>query len=351
MENSHIKYIKFENLDDILKIILRFTNNLEDTNIYDFIFRGQGTHKKWELLPSLLRDNEVLYNLNNFNAYNEIFKSEGYYGELLSLEYLLRILEVEQVQNTYNSISYDQTEAPTSEFLDKFIYEPFNSKINHIDDLNLFNEWPIKEIVPLIAYSQHIGIPSRMLDFSYDFSTALYFALKQAMLNDTFSKESCEVISLNKKILNDFELYDFEHNINFNIPNAKYNPNATLQSGILMYFTENDINGIYNTKINKEDYITRFIKNFKLFYSTLIKDDYENNNFKPIETFEDYIKKQKEKTVVIKIEIPPHLHFDLFKTLKEIRRSGKYLYHGSEGIKNEIQEYNLINYFTNKHLK
>jgi hypothetical protein len=42
-------------------------------------------------------------------------------------------------------------------------------------------EWPASEIWPLVATAQHHGVPTSLLDWSYDPNTACYFACKEAM--------------------------------------------------------------------------------------------------------------------------------------------------------------------------
>jgi hypothetical protein len=52
----------------------------------------------------------------------------------------------------------------------------FNDKKSEIKSLQCESKWIFDDLEELTALAQHYGIPTRMLDWTYDFDTALYFA-------------------------------------------------------------------------------------------------------------------------------------------------------------------------------
>ncbi len=68
---------------------------------------------------------------------------------------------------------------------------------NHI--FNVFREpaprnWPPPEVLSFMAFAQHSGIPTRLLDFTTDGYVAAYFAAKKALESEDFS--SCGSLSI-----------------------------------------------------------------------------------------------------------------------------------------------------------
>lgn len=158
---------------------------------------------------------------------------------------------------------------------------------------NTFNEWLPLEVLDFVAYARHAGLQTRMLDWTYDFWTAVYFAAS-GIIDEVREKISFEKkinyymdfddhsgiidevrknISLekNSNYYMDFddhmviwlfnlslwrELTDdkrprhpyglYKSNLHFITPDYHENANAYAQKGLLSYFT------LRKDKINKE---------------------------------------------------------------------------------------------------
>ncbi|MDA1128439.1 MAG: FRG domain-containing protein, partial [Chloroflexi bacterium] len=45
-----------------------------------------------------------------------------------------------------------------------------------VEPTELYDDWPSQEIWQILAVAQHHGVPTRLLDFSFDSNTAAFFA-------------------------------------------------------------------------------------------------------------------------------------------------------------------------------
>lgn len=60
--------------------------------------------------------------------------------------------------------------------------------------------WPESDFYEIISLAQHYGIPTRALDWSYDFKVALYFATEDILENNT---DDCVLWAFNYKLFED----------------------------------------------------------------------------------------------------------------------------------------------------
>ena len=86
---------------------------------------------------------------------------------------------------------------------------------NHLAYENKINElWPKPEFYEIISLAQHHGLPTRALDWSYDFKVALYFAVK-GILDE--NDEDCVLWAFNYKLVEYLFIFYFNSfkSINF----------------------------------------------------------------------------------------------------------------------------------------
>ena len=51
------------------------------------------------------------------------------------------------------------------------------------------SHWPDSDFYEVISLAQHYGIPTRALDWSYDYRAALYFAVKNILADDYLTND------------------------------------------------------------------------------------------------------------------------------------------------------------------
>lgn len=202
---KYIKKIEIESYNQLIEIIHGKTDFCEDLR-GKFVFRGMDNDAH-ELIPSSLRNNNKLNNYvdEDFKItlclfyekaveYGFIEEEEKYdnvkyftinkYNELLKTEYLNPV-------SSYDEVQFRKEIHVLMKFLDYGdkvglkipISQETRELIEH-DIKKRFKEesiWPDPEFYELISLAQHYGIPTRALDWSYDYNVSLYFTVKNLL--------------------------------------------------------------------------------------------------------------------------------------------------------------------------
>lgn len=219
-----------------------------------FVYRGQA--KDWELLPKAHRVEEKK-KIEEYSDYkkdtSEIFYISAEDNLLFEFYNLskrngLRVPTVPQYDFRH-SVSID-----TEDFIRARV-----------------KEWYPMNLVELAALAQHHGIPTRLIDWSFDVNSALYFAalkaIELALTNG--NKYISDYIVIWAFDLNNFDLFKSLNDPNdiplsFIVPNYYNNTNLNAQSGILSYLECKDLSRAkeitiepFDTRIEKLNNISR----------------------------------------------------------------------------------------------
>ena len=140
-----------------------------------FIFRGQ-SKESYELIPSAFRYSKDAQDEYNIDTLLKMVKEVSPDENDLDTELFQMLIEYALLQKFYRIANYSGLNVPC---IKDFI---FNANVKYIR--NKFKEpgfyWIHKDIVELAALAQHYGIPTRLLDWSFDIYVALYFAARGA---------------------------------------------------------------------------------------------------------------------------------------------------------------------------
>ena len=235
MISGSLKYIKdlhYQTADAFLRDISYGGELYNQLN--GCIFRGHYSDK-YELVPSLLRE-----------GVSKEYNSQG--G--LSDEYYLRFL---QLEDTLLIEEYLILERFFSTADERGLYIPDvsrlrNSLADSVDErfISKAEKWLPEEFWELAALAQHYGLPTRLLDWSYDIFTSLYFAtfpflyeprerVKDLLKNKVSEGvEKIELWALNYSYLSAFAVDNKVGDYRLKVIRPSYsgNPNLAAQRGL-----------------------------------------------------------------------------------------------------------------------
>jgi hypothetical protein len=148
-----------------------------------YIFRGERTEKFNKILPTSLRENEL--SIKNLYGYAKLpgmdvsdpqHKFESFYQSA----------ELNILMNFYRAANYKGLNLPDIHFFRKHSLEMFLS----IDILRneIGDKWLPDDFLELASLAQHYGLPTRLIDWSKDIYTSLYFASSGALHSQDDSK-------------------------------------------------------------------------------------------------------------------------------------------------------------------
>lgn len=317
IEDNPIKYddiVEIHNIKsygELLDIIQGNTGN-EDLR-KDFVFRGLKRFD-YELIPSSLRkDKKTKENLeindyiidsefSFFTEINTIFKTEDgteHHGLAVDLinkkskiidngfdDYLNKDLfglnqfkrEIYVLLTFLDYADKIGLKIPTSTHVRRWIHNHLTFE-QHIDAF-----WPEQEFYEIISLAQHNGLPTRVLDWTYDYKVALYFALIGILEKNS---GDCILWAFNYKLFenNYFDDYyhenssyeDFSDNMELVIYRPQYNLNENLkaQKGLFTFLACNSYEDMFDStpfdemifnKLNENSYYDEFDRNETRYY-------------------------------------------------------------------------------------
>lgn len=264
------------------------------------IFRGQSS-KSYTLLPSALREDRL----------KELINASGWirYDVQLSIKKQLE-LEIKALTNFYKLAHANGLNIPKINYISSRYDDPFSY------DFILGTEdvlWPHPDFIELMAIAQHNGIPTRMLDWTYDYNVALYFAALGACKKlhiDTYKEN--DFITLWIINITDFIVFNDDAPIKFVVSNYCENKNIHAQRGILSYCPV-----VYKKFHSKNFHKTDVDR-------TPIEDILQNSDI--------------EIKGIKKIFIPAHNARRLLTYLRQLGYTTSRLFPGYKGVADELQE-------------
>ena len=340
-ENKYVQEIPIKSYSELIKIIQGKTEHCEDLR-EKFIFRGV-EDSTYEFVPSALRKGSKLDDFVDedfkltlqlcyekaleYGFVNEEEKYEGIesftinkYGKLVNerINDFVCSMGDFQIRKELNALmsflSYADKvglKVPVKQDIREFIERNIGYKFNH--EYN----WPDKDFYELISLAQHYGIPTRALDWSYDYRTALYFAVKN-ILTDNYlinneKPENAILWAFNYKYfdrnyISSNKLYLTKHYR----PEYNTNPNLNAQKGLFTFMIKRN----WETANEPYDqYIEEFLENFNQSERMMPKKEY---------AFYKFIIPEDEKP-------------NILKELYSEGYSEEYLFPGYDGVSKTIE--------------
>lgn len=217
-----------------------------------FVYRGVSSSEH-ELIPSALRvhafDNVASLNSYYYTNYDKPRNGFSACFEKLSSSSKQIYHELSLLYNFYLMSNYYGLYTPKVKIFNQTV-DPYHlfTKFNEIFSTwypqsidvksKIPNDFLFDDFLTLVALAAHHGLPTRMLDWSYEAYVALYFAVNGATktyLSRLQNNESLEDLYFSVFIIELTDIQNLNGVIKFTTPNYHTNPNLSAQKGLMLY--------------------------------------------------------------------------------------------------------------------
>jgi hypothetical protein len=272
----------------------------------NYVFRGQKSVDQ-ELIPSVLRNenHELIWSIYRFSK--PIEDQDEWSENQYQVEYDL-------LKNFYDRADYSGLYTPEISRFRNRLHDLFP-----LDFINLEEEWLPDELLEIAGIAQHYGIPTRLLDWSYDYYVALYFSVI-GVLDPQYCEIDSTVWALN------YQFFEFYWNtvkrspLRFFRPSYNGNPFLSAQKGVFTLWKEQRIS-----------IPSRVQKGLSLFSSIdrIPLDKKINDYMNSLEENNSIFDKMK---LLYKFIIPANVKIDILNWLYSNRYSEEMLFPGYAGV-------------------
>lgn len=298
-----LSYLEFNDFyHDILP-----TGNLGKT-LRGFIFRGEST-SSYKLLPTSLRI-EKQQDLWKMSRIADVIEKREFEDNQI-------MAELHALKNFYKLANNQGLPLPSIKDFICGYDDVFSSSFFP----NKMTEWLSTEFVELAALAQHFGVMTRLLDWTYNFHVALYFAsigaCKRKEKNGLIENDKIILWALDVEFIQTLE-YPYSP-LRFIVPSYAMNKNIYAQQGILSHWilNLNDKNKIKSAKIHRVN-------------RTPLDELIENHEW------------ISNKPILYKISLPVSNSNFIFSFLYNLGYSASKIFPGYNNIVREMEEYRFL---------
>ena len=219
---GYIEERTFTKARDFLEALAPWSSDLKIDN---YIFRGHAD-KNYLLAPTSIRADSIETIWEFSKAYIDIT------GSTKDNDFSLAFVEYQLIRDFFRGADVRGLLVPTSERLRRRLHQSVDSHTmsKWIDD----GKWLPDDMLEVAALAQHYGIPTRLLDWTYDPFTAAFFASRPTGQK---KRDLC-VWGLNASIVGNFDSAIGDFPLKLVTPPYSGNPNLAAQSGLFTHWAQ-----------------------------------------------------------------------------------------------------------------
>jgi len=334
------KKIECKKAGDFLNQITPWNSEFE---LSDFVFRGH-SNLDYLLLPNAFRDKTH----KNIQSIARIYasKTSKYYkavnkiglGNLASQH---ASFEFHILRRFYKKANSHGLYVPRSKFMSHSMERGYVS-LPSLLRLYKYESWLDRDFLEIASLAQHYGLPTRLIDWTYNPYTAAFFASN----NSKLKKDGyISFWMINVTLLSD--VFDSStSDVRIYNPHYQWNDNARSQFGLFTYKittinkTTRSLETELYEKVLSEGVITDDLK-----YKTIFTD-YETLDESIVRLLKSYnalkAKSIKPEDVLVQLTLPHSEVDELNKLLRKINISEGSIFPGYDGIVRDLMNKNSI---------